>query len=56
LEAVGSISDFECHQDEDFPTLSGKVTYEEIESAKKAVAQYNGMDMGIGTKLELASV
>jgi hypothetical protein len=56
LEAFGDIADFECQQEEDFPILSGKVTYQDIESAKKAVAQYNGMDMGVGTKLELVSL
>lgn len=55
LESIGSVVDFECHQDEDFPILKGKVTFEDIEAAKKAVAQYNGMDMGMGTRLELSS-
>merc|ERR1712232_1395756 len=56
LEAVGAVSDFECEQDEDFPILKGVVTFEDIDSAKAAVAQYNGMDMGMGTALELESV
>lgn len=56
LEAVGAIVEFECRESEDLPILMGKVTFEDIESAKKAVAQYNGMDMGMGTQLELMSV
>ncbi|KAG7362251.1 RNA recognition motif containing protein [Nitzschia inconspicua] len=56
LEALGPIVDIECTQDDDFPVLRGKVTFEDIESAKKAVAQYNGMDMGMGTLLEMSSV
>eukprot|EP00527_Entomoneis_sp_CCMP2396_P004292 CAMPEP_0198141010 /NCGR_PEP_ID=MMETSP1443-20131203/4082_1 /TAXON_ID=186043 /ORGANISM="Entomoneis sp., Strain CCMP2396" /LENGTH=257 /DNA_ID=CAMNT_0043803607 /DNA_START=75 /DNA_END=848 /DNA_ORIENTATION=+ len=56
LEALGGISEFECFPDEDMPILRGKVTFEDIETAKKAVAQYDGMDMGMGTKLELVSV
>ena len=56
LESIGPITAFECTEDEDFPILKGKVTFENIEAAKKAVAQYNGMDMGMGTSLELASV
>lgn len=56
LEAVGPISEFECEESEDFPVLIGKVTFEDIESAKKAVEQYNGMDMGMGSALELESV
>uniref|UniRef100_A0A6T5Z1Y3 RRM domain-containing protein n=1 Tax=Thalassionema nitzschioides TaxID=33649 RepID=A0A6T5Z1Y3_9STRA len=55
LEAVGTITDFECSESEDFPILTGKVTFEDIETAKKAVEQYNGMDMGMGTALELSS-
>lgn len=56
LESLGSIVEFECSQDEDFPVLKGKVTFEDIESARKAVAQYDGMDMGMGTRLELTYV
>lgn len=56
LESIGAIADFECAVDDDYPVLKGKVTFEDIESAKKAVEQYNGMDMGMGTSIELASV
>ena len=56
LESLGAVEDFECVEDEDFPILKGTVTFEDIESAKAAVAQYNGMDMGMGTTLELTSV
>lgn len=56
LQSLGAIEAFECVVDDDFPILRGTVTFEDIESAKKAVAQYNGMDMGMGTRLELASV
>ena len=56
LEALGPIVDIQCEQDDDFPVLRGQVTFEDIESAKKAVEQYNGMDMGMGTLLEMASV
>ena len=56
LEALGPITEFECVESDEFPILIGKVTYEDIEAAKKAVAQYNGMDMGMGTQLELSSV
>lgn len=56
LESIGAVTDFECMVDEDFPVLRGTVTFEDIESAKKAVQQYNGMDMGMGTSLELVSL
>jgi len=56
LEALGAITELECEEDSDFPVMRGKVTFEDIESAKAAVAQYNGMDMGMGTLLEMTSV
>lgn len=56
LEALGSVSDFECNESEDFPILTGKITYDDIEDAKAAVEKYNGMDMGMGTTLEIVSV
>lgn len=56
LESVGTITEFSCVPDDDFPILKGEVTFEDIESAKKAVAQYNGMNMGMGTALEMVSV
>jgi len=55
LEALGAISELECEEDSDFPVLRGRVTFEDIEAAKAAVAQYNGMDMGMGTLLEMTS-
>eukprot|EP00567_Pseudictyota_dubia_P009039 CAMPEP_0197461008 /NCGR_PEP_ID=MMETSP1175-20131217/55384_1 /TAXON_ID=1003142 /ORGANISM="Triceratium dubium, Strain CCMP147" /LENGTH=271 /DNA_ID=CAMNT_0042996203 /DNA_START=130 /DNA_END=945 /DNA_ORIENTATION=- len=56
LEAVGPIVEFECSESEDFPILVGKVTFEDLDTAKKAVEQYNGMDMGMGQELEMVSV
>jgi RNA recognition motif. (a.k.a. RRM, RBD, or RNP domain) len=53
LEAVGPIADLQCVVDDDFPILRGQVTYEDIDAAKRAVEQYNGMDMGMGTVLEV---
>eukprot|EP00549_Striatella_unipunctata_P013301 CAMPEP_0118680992 /NCGR_PEP_ID=MMETSP0800-20121206/4687_1 /TAXON_ID=210618 ORGANISM="Striatella unipunctata, Strain CCMP2910" /NCGR_SAMPLE_ID=MMETSP0800 /ASSEMBLY_ACC=CAM_ASM_000638 /LENGTH=222 /DNA_ID=CAMNT_0006577231 /DNA_START=135 /DNA_END=803 /DNA_ORIENTATION=+ len=54
--ALGEVVEFECAASDELPILSGKVTFEDIEAAKKAVAQYDGMDMGMGTALEIASV
>jgi hypothetical protein len=56
LEALGGIAEFECTESDDFPILEGTVTFEDIETAKAAIEQYNGMDMGMGTALELESV
>ena len=56
LEALGEIEEFECVERDDFPVLEGKVTFGDIETAKKAIEQYNGMDMGMGQALEIESV
>ena len=56
LEALGEIVEFECVENEDFPILEGKVTFGDIETAKKAIEQYNGMNMGMGQNLEMESV
>jgi len=55
LEAVGEIADFACTASEDSPILTGTVTFTDLESAKAAVKQYDGMDMGMGTILEFKS-
>lgn len=56
LEALGPVVAFSCATDDDFPILKGEVTYDDIETAKKAVAQYAGMDMGMGQAIEMVSV
>jgi len=56
LEAVGAISDFTCTASDDSPILTGTVTFDDLDSAKAAVKQYDGMDMGMGTVLEFVSV
>jgi hypothetical protein len=56
LEALGEIEEFECSESDDFPVLEGKVTFGDIETAKKAIEQYNGMDMGMGQALEIETV
>eukprot|EP00560_Eucampia_antarctica_P008538 CAMPEP_0197823720 /NCGR_PEP_ID=MMETSP1437-20131217/1041_1 /TAXON_ID=49252 ORGANISM="Eucampia antarctica, Strain CCMP1452" /NCGR_SAMPLE_ID=MMETSP1437 /ASSEMBLY_ACC=CAM_ASM_001096 /LENGTH=219 /DNA_ID=CAMNT_0043423027 /DNA_START=212 /DNA_END=871 /DNA_ORIENTATION=+ len=56
LEALGTIVEFECSECDDFPILMGKATFEDIETAKKAIEQYDGMDMGLGQAIEITSV
>merc|ERR1740124_1906586 len=34
-------------------TLGGRVTYEDVAAAKAAIDKYDGVDMGLGTTLEL---
>jgi len=56
LEAVGAIVELECEEDTESPVLKGKVTFEDLDTAKAAVEKYNGMDMGMGTLLKMTSV
>lgn len=56
FESLGSIVDFECSVSSDYPIFTGKVEFQDIDSAEKAIDQYDGMDMGVGTKLEIAPV
>jgi hypothetical protein len=56
LESIGAVVEFDCEEDDTFPILKGKVTFEDMDTARKAVEQYHGMDMGMGSALELFSV
>ena len=56
LEALGEIAEFEVEECEDFPVLKGTAEFEDKETARKAIEQYNGMDMGMGSKIEIISV
>ncbi|KAL7472609.1 hypothetical protein ACHAXS_012979 [Conticribra weissflogii] len=56
LQALGEVVEFSCAMSDDFPVLVGEVTFADVESAKKAIDQYDGMDMGMGEKLQMVSV
>jgi len=52
LEALGPLVDFSCEANDDGLTCSGQATFEEVSTAKAAIDKYDGMDMGLGTKLQ----
>ena len=56
LESLGEVVDFACAESDDFPVLMGEVTFGDVETAKKAIEQYDGMDMGMGEKLQMLSI
>ena len=56
LGAFGPIAEFECAPDDDGLALVGKVTFEDVDAAKACISQYDGMDMGMGSKIEMVSV
>ncbi|KAL3767689.1 hypothetical protein ACHAWO_004391 [Cyclotella atomus] len=55
LQALGEVVDLSCDTSEDGRTLIGEVTFGSIDSAKAAIDQYDGMDMGVGDKLQMTS-
>ena len=56
LEALGEVVDVSCDVSDDGITLIGEVTFGSIDVAKAAIEQYDGMDMGMGDKLQMMSV
>lgn len=56
LEALGEVADMSCSQSDDGITLFGEVTFGSVDSAKAAIEQYDGMDMGMGDKLQMISI
>merc|ERR1712070_1338458 len=56
LEALGSVLEISCEESDDMLSMGGTVEFEEIASAQKAIDQYDGMDMGLGTKLSMRSL
>lgn len=56
LEALGEIEDMMCSESDDGITLVGEVTFGSVEVAKAAIEQYDGMDMGMGDKLQMLSI
>jgi hypothetical protein len=56
LEALGEVADMSCNMSDDGITLFGEVTFGSVDSAKAAIEQYDGMDMGMGDKLQMISI
>lgn len=56
LEALGEVADMSCSESDDGITLSGEVTFGSVDIAKAAIEQYDGMDMGMGDKLQMISI
>ncbi|KAL7503416.1 hypothetical protein ACHAWX_000582 [Stephanocyclus meneghinianus] len=55
LEALGEVVDMSCSVSDDGLTLMGDVTFGSVDIAKAAIEQYDGMDMGMGDKLQMVS-
>ena len=56
LEALGSVVEIACEESDDMLSMGGTVEFEDIASAQKAIDQFDGMDMGLGTKLSMRSL
>ena len=51
LQAFGPLVEFSCEDNDDGLTCSGQAEFEDAATAKAAIDKYDGMDMGLGTKL-----
>jgi len=51
--ALGDVINLTCQTDEDGLTLSGSIEFEGIDAAAACFKQYEGMDMGMGSKIEI---
>ena len=56
LEALGEVADMSFSESDDGITLFGEVTFGSVDIAKAAIDQYDGMDMGMGDKLQMISI
>ena len=56
LETFGGLKDFTCEESEDGMSLTGRAEFETTEAAKAAIEKYDGVDMGLGTTLELQAL
>merc|ERR1740136_291077 len=56
LAVFGEVVDFTAEESDDGMSMGGRVTYEDEASAKAAIDKYDGVDMGLGTTLELQAL
>jgi len=55
LQVFGEITDFSVEESDDGMSLAGRCEFSDLAAAKAAVDKYDGVDMGLGTTLELES-
>jgi len=56
LQAFGPLADLSVEESDDGLSLSGRAEFEELDAAKAAIEKYDGVDMGLGTTLELQAL
>lgn len=56
LAAFGELVDLSVEESDDGLTCTGRAEFGDIESAKAAIDKYDGVDMGLGTTLELQAL
>ena len=56
LAVFGEVVDFTAEESDDGMSMGGRVTYEDVAAAKAAIDKYDGVDMGLGTTLELQAL
>merc|ERR1719240_1280477 len=53
LEALGPVKELTTTESSDGMSLGGTVEFDDVDTAVKAMEKYDGMDMGMGTKLSM---
>ena len=56
LAVFGEVVDFTAEESDDGMSMGGRITYEDVAAAKAAIDKYDGVDMGLGTTLELQAL
>lgn len=56
LATFGDIVDLTFAENDDGTTCAGQVEFETVDAAKAAIDKYDGVDMGLGTTLELRAL
>lgn len=56
LAVFGEVVDFTAEESDDGMSMGGRITYENVAEAKAAIDKYDGVDMGLGTTLELQAL
>jgi hypothetical protein len=56
LEGFGALEELTCETSEDGMSLAGRAAFAEVAAAKAAIDKYDGVDMGLGTTLELQAL
>jgi len=55
FSALGELVEFDAQESDDGMSMQGSATFADMETAQACVTQYDGMDMGLGTAIEISA-